>query len=370
MADQVIPNVNRIFDANGIPAAGAMVHVYLQGTSTPISVWSDQAGTVAIANPVEADGNGYVPQFYVEDAARVLVKDSTGAVIYEMDPVPQIVTPTLAAVNISFTSTTSIPFNTVQDAIVGVDTSWRAAVDAIGIGDTGSPALDADLDAGAAASGFTYYDATTLGTPPTGLALSAGGTVARYRENASNMRQVITGNNPVRHWVRDLKDGSWTAWREVVNIPRTVANGDMFYRGSAEMVLLNIGTEGQVLRVNDESAPVWADGWYQVATGQTITTAGTLTLPHSLGAAPRALAGKLTCTTGEHGHSIGAVIECSLTNNSDATTSRHNALTLTATNIIIRFASAAEVFTAAHATTGASVALTNANWTLAVYASL
>ena len=45
-------------NAGGVPYSGAKYQFYLTGTSTPASVYTDSALTVAHANPVVADANG------------------------------------------------------------------------------------------------------------------------------------------------------------------------------------------------------------------------------------------------------------------------------------------------------------------------
>lgn len=95
-----------------------------------------------------------------------------------------------------------------------------------------------------------------------------------------------------------------------------------------------------------------------------ITSAGSISLTHGLGAAPSLLQLSLVCVTGEADYSTGDVIAISAGSNSN----RGVSATLTSTSIVIRFGSDANAFQAAHKTTGATTALTNANWNLIVRA--
>ena len=103
------------------------------------------------------------------------------------------------------------------------------------------------------------------------------------------------------------------------------------------------------------------------STDQTITSAGLLTLPHSLGAAPEMIQLYLVCQTGEENWIAGDVILAS-PNNSTSGDNRFNAVYSDATNVYVRFDDTASCFVTANKTTGASAVLTNANWRLRVRA--
>lgn len=106
------------------------------------------------------------------------------------------------------------------------------------------------------------------------------------------------------------------------------------------------------------------------SSAQTITSAGSLTLAHSLSSQPKQLIAYLTCITGEHNYSAGdelynfyADID---TNNNEA---RGLSIVPDATNINIRFGAKTDPLFAAHdKTSGASVALANAKWKLIIFA--
>lgn len=104
-----------------------------------------------------------------------------------------------------------------------------------------------------------------------------------------------------------------------------------------------------------------------VSSNQTITSAGLLTLAHSLGAAPKLIFLELVCVTAEDGYSINDVIMTGL-NSSTSGDNRFTSVYEDATNIYIRFDNDADVFISANKGTGATVTLTNANWRLRVRA--
>src|ERR1019366_5132626 len=49
----------------GDPAAFAVLRIYLAGSDTLANVWSDRAGSVAIAQPIPATIYGVLPQYFV-----------------------------------------------------------------------------------------------------------------------------------------------------------------------------------------------------------------------------------------------------------------------------------------------------------------
>lgn len=109
-------------------------------------------------------------------------------------------------------------------------------------------------------------------------------------------------------------------------------------------------------------------GWTSAA--QAITSGGTLTLAHGLGAVPRSVGFHLACTTAEFGYSVGDAVHIFGTHSSGGTVSRGVAIRKTSTQIIARFGSNAAAFWGLNATTGDQEAFTNANWQIVFHASL
>lgn len=99
-----------------------------------------------------------------------------------------------------------------------------------------------------------------------------------------------------------------------------------------------------------------------------ITTAGQIVYAHGLGVVPFLTIITLKCLTAEHGYSIGDVIIVNNASNDvgSGSTSIARGLSIIpdATNITLRYGAGGTVFGYVNKSTGASVALVNANWEL------
>lgn len=98
---------------------------------------------------------------------------------------------------------------------------------------------------------------------------------------------------------------------------------------------------------------------------QTITSAGALTIAHGLGRVPTEVWCSLVCQTGEANYIAADIIP---SNCLDGGANKGWTCTVDATNLNIRYGSAANVFSAKDKTTGATTALTNGNWRTVFYA--
>lgn len=103
-----------------------------------------------------------------------------------------------------------------------------------------------------------------------------------------------------------------------------------------------------------------------VSPQQTITTAGTLSLTHGLGAAPKLIRVTLVCTTAEGNYDVNDEVEWGLVG--DAVADRGVVIIPNSTTIFVRFANNATVFGLPNKTTGTVLNLTNANWRMIVRA--
>ena len=97
-----------------------------------------------------------------------------------------------------------------------------------------------------------------------------------------------------------------------------------------------------------------------VSTDQVITSAGALTLAHSLGAIPKHVEYYLVCQTAEFNYSIGDILQLSALES--LTGNNFMSITVDATNLNVRYGSGATVFRSLNKTTGAKVSLVNVNW--------
>lgn len=79
---------NRVIDTNGI-SDGASIAVYQSGTTTPVSIYSEEELTTPLPNPLPVVAGAPVPAFYFDGPAsgvRVKVTDASGATVDDDDP--------------------------------------------------------------------------------------------------------------------------------------------------------------------------------------------------------------------------------------------------------------------------------------------
>lgn len=154
----------------------------------------------------------------------------------------------------------------------------------------------------------------------------------------------------------------------------TAVAGDIIYAtGAGTWGRLAKGTALQNLRMNaGATAPEWAtpifSGSFE-SSQQTITSAGALTLAHSLGVKPKLYLAVIQCTTAEHNYSIGDEVAVNPAIGAfGGSDNRGLSMVPDATNINIRFGSATAAISIMNKTTGAAAAITNASWRLVVRA--
>lgn len=64
----VLPGWMPALDSNGAPIPNAQIYIYLNGTTTLATVYSDDTLTTPISNPVEANSSGQFPEIWADDA--------------------------------------------------------------------------------------------------------------------------------------------------------------------------------------------------------------------------------------------------------------------------------------------------------------
>lgn len=90
-----IGNGQQFFDDNGTPLNGGYLYTYAAGSSTPLSTYTDSAGTIANTNPIVLNVAGRTPQpiwMTYGSAYKLILKDSAGVLIWSIDNVQGIVT--------------------------------------------------------------------------------------------------------------------------------------------------------------------------------------------------------------------------------------------------------------------------------------
>lgn len=98
--------------------AGAKARFYDAGTTTPRTVYADEAETVPHPSPLLADSSGRFAQAFVSGGAvKVVVTQSDDSTGYTLDPCVKVSATGSAAASISFTPSVLRPQTNVQDAI-------------------------------------------------------------------------------------------------------------------------------------------------------------------------------------------------------------------------------------------------------------
>jgi hypothetical protein len=136
----------------------------------------------------------------------------------------------------------------------------------------------------------------------------------------------------------------------------TAAGDALIFRGlSAGVVCVGMLRTGGPPRMNRfyESSPL------------AITSGGSISNTHGLGVAPTLCQGYLVNVTGEAGYTTGQIVQVPL---GDSSANRGVSAVLSSTAVVVRYGSDASAFQIPHATTGATTAITNANWNLIVRA--
>jgi hypothetical protein len=92
MALSIIKPFVHVEDANGNPYVGAKLYVYLPGTTTLASIYSDSGLSVALANPLSgaygSDAAGNFPRAYIAAGSyKLRAETSAGVLIWEMDSI-------------------------------------------------------------------------------------------------------------------------------------------------------------------------------------------------------------------------------------------------------------------------------------------
>lgn len=79
----------RAIDANGNPISGAKLYFYKDGTTTPLSVYSDSLFTISLGTSLTADSAGYFARFFMLDSEAYKVRLTTAAdvLLWEEDVV-------------------------------------------------------------------------------------------------------------------------------------------------------------------------------------------------------------------------------------------------------------------------------------------
>lgn len=125
MADRII--LPRATDDNFEIVAGAEAYFYDTGTTSEQTVYSDEAGTVPVSQPLTADAEGVFAATFATSPVKVVVKDPSGVTLpgYPSDPHPKVPASGSSADNVSFSPITGNAATNVQAAIQNLTTLWN-----------------------------------------------------------------------------------------------------------------------------------------------------------------------------------------------------------------------------------------------------
>ena len=122
-AQQLIVQQMQLLGNNGLPLAAGRAFFYLTGTTTliPPADLVDADGD-PYANPVIADGSGYIPQPYYTGASQVkiVVRTALGTTVSTIDPVPLAPSVGPTATGLAFAPVSGITSTNVQAALAEI----------------------------------------------------------------------------------------------------------------------------------------------------------------------------------------------------------------------------------------------------------
>lgn len=76
-----------VLDSNGDPISGAKLYTYEAQTTTPLTTYTDAAGTIAATNPLVADANGRIPTHHLTVGSKIkfVLTDANDVQIWTLD---------------------------------------------------------------------------------------------------------------------------------------------------------------------------------------------------------------------------------------------------------------------------------------------
>lgn len=262
MADLVLLTPSRPTDWAGDIVPGALATFYLSGTTTPATVYQDQAGTIPHTQPLVADGDGVFPVIYSPVSVKAVVTDADGVELpgSPIDPCARSLTSASGASEISFSATAEIPETDVQAAIERVQQNLTDDLESAGVGVTQAPLL-ANLNATNIPSGRYRFDSTTTGTFPSGVVAAGKGTVVISSGAVGAQLMELVPEAGLKRFQRNMVSLVWGAWQEKPVFAAGAARGAITYRGASQWQTLAKGAERTALIMGADE-PAWTSLGY------------------------------------------------------------------------------------------------------------
>lgn len=210
-----VGNGQQFFDNNGIPLAGGKIYTYQAGSSTNLSTYTTNVGTIANTNPIILDASGRTPNeiWLLEGFSyKFIVKDANDVQITSLDNLYPILQNAPA-------SAPSVPS--------GVITMWSGSIGSVPSGwylcdgSNGTPDL---RDRFIIAAGSTYSPGDTGGstayTPNGSVAGTVGGTALTVAQIPKH-RHSIGGAGGGSYYGGDPGDNTSQSWDPAAIVNKT-----------------------------------------------------------------------------------------------------------------------------------------------------
>lgn len=194
MAQYLTPAVLQVAGSNSSLLAGAKMHVYESGTTTPVSLYSDEAMTTPASNPLVADSLGIFPvAFLAETAVKVVITTSADVAVLSRDPVYTIgQVGGLAATQVTFDgSQIGFAATNVQEAI---EEQAQAGQTPASTTTAGALRIATTPNVWAAASGNRALVSEHLSSAAAFVALSDASTISWDWQGGINFTLTVAGN--------------------------------------------------------------------------------------------------------------------------------------------------------------------------------
>lgn len=396
--------------------SGWKLNFYSTGTLTRKDTFSDTALTSANANPVVADSSGRFADIFLESGTyKVVLTDDTDVEKWTADPVEGSVGAS-GAVDSKTASYTvvvddSTKFISVDATSGNLTVTLLASATAgngfeVGVGKSDSSTNTVTVDGNGAetvGSSATYVlrvqdEAVTIRADGSNWAIQSTAFENTYTTTQKWAKGADVASATALAILADGNSFDVTGTTAITSIATTGNIGTGIKLHFNDAVLLtydatnlvlpggaNITTAaGDEFEFEEYAAGDWRVTGYALANGkaiaesasftesftssnQTITAAGSLAVAHSLSAEPTLIQLRLICTDagGEHGYSQNDEV---VTGPGQPSINRGMAIVPDATNVNIRFGSAAASISITDKSSGATAAITNTKWALIIKA--
>jgi hypothetical protein len=196
----ILPPTNPSLDANGDPVSGSTLTFYQNGTTSLVSIYSNKALTVPLANPLTSDSAGVFPQVWVSNSAGYSVKWSrTGLADVTFDDIYP---------DLDSSATGNYLVVGQSQAVLGDNITTAFGTLGVGLIENAFTQTDSTTGAGTVATAYaSVFGAVTFATPANAITITnayglylkepiAGAHVTLTKKYALGVDSLKVGNNP------------------------------------------------------------------------------------------------------------------------------------------------------------------------------